>query len=358
MYRLMRNRRRLWFLGLVVSGAFLLGAFIYISGPRQVWQEVRAVGLWGFLAIVGNLLAVFVAWLLSWYVLLRSAGVRVPWRTLAGSLVSGFAVGYLTPSMYLGGEPVRAYAVANRAGVPMALVMATVVLERLLAGVALIGFAAMGGAFAVASGELSRGDKQAVAAGLGIISLSVFLGLASFARDWRLVSRGLAVLARRAPGRERLLRAASRVAEMEKEVHRALRFRVSHALLAFALQLLVVFFNFLRPQVFFYFTQRTAFSLGQLSLYFTLNVFLTTVLWITPGGLGIAEGGRIGIFALLGIRASGAVAFSVVYRFVELLVVGIGLLLVLRWGALRLQQAFVGGKVEGQVTTGGEHDEA
>ncbi len=354
----MSNRRRLWFLGLVISGAFLLGALIYVSGPRLVWQEVRAVGVWGFVAIVGNLLAVFVAWLLSWYVLLRSAGVRVPWRTLAGALVSGFSVGYLTPSMYLGGEPVRAYAVANRAGVPMALVMATVVLERLLAGVALIGFATMGGAFVLASGELTRGDKQAVAAGLGLISVLVFLGLASFVWDWRLLSRGLSALASRVPGRERLLRAAARVAEMEREVHRALRFRLSHTLLAFALQLLLVLLNFLRPQVFFYFTQRTLFSLGQLALYFTLNVFLTTVLWLTPGGLGIAEGGRIGIFTLLGIRASGAVAFSVVYRFVELLIVGCGLLLVLRWGALKVRRGMACLGSEGREAPGGEHEDA
>ncbi|MFO8033862.1 MAG: flippase-like domain-containing protein [Candidatus Bipolaricaulota bacterium] len=350
----MRKRKRLWFLGLVVGGAFLLGAFIYISGPELVWEEVRAVGLWGILAIVGNLIAVFAAWLLSWFVLLRSAGVRVPWKTLAGALVSGFSVGYLTPSMHLGGEPVRAYVVADRAGVPMSLVMATVVLERLVAAMALIGIAIMGGGFVIASGNVSSGDKQAVAVGLGIITVFLTLALVSFVGDWRLLSRGLAMLSRRAPGRERMLRAADRVAEMEGEVHRALRFRLSHTLIALALQLLLVFLNFLRPQVFFYFTQRTVFSFSQLSLYFTLNVFLTTILWLTPGGLGIAEGGRIGIFKLLGIRASSAVAFSVVYRFVEFLIVGIGVLILLRWSALRLLRALAGAGMRGQAAPGGE----
>ncbi len=342
----------MWFAVLVALGGGLFGAFVYLSGPQLVWQELRSLGVWGFVAICLNLLLALLAWLVSWHVLLRSAGVRVPWGTLVGALVSGFSVSYLTPSMYLGGEPVRAYAVAQRADVPMALVMATVVLERLLAGVALIVFATMGGAYVVASVELTPGDKQAVAAGLGVIAVSVTLGLVSFARDWRLLSRGLTALARRVPGRERIVRAAERVAEMEKEVHQALRLRPSHTLVAFGLQLLVVFFNFLRPQVFFYFTQRAVFSLGQLSLYFTLNVFLTTVLWLTPGGLGIAEGGRIGILALLSIPASGAVAFSVVYRFVEMLVVGAGLLLVFRWSALRLQHVLSGGKsaLAGEVT--------
>ncbi len=338
----MNIRRRFVFAGLVLGGAFLLGGAIYLSGPARVWEQVRAVGVWGILAISGNLLFVFVCWMLSWSVLLRSAGIRVPWRTLVGSLVGGFAVGYITPSMHLGGEPLRAYAVSERTGVPMAVVMATVVLERLLAAVALIAIAAMGGAFVLASGDVEASHKQAIASGLGVTAVVVAVALLSFVRDWRLLSNVLRIVARRLPGRERLMRAAARVAETEREIHQALRFRRSHATLAFGLQLLLVFLNFLRPQVFFFFTQRTVFSLGELSLYFTLNVFLTTIFWITPGGLGIAEGGRIGIFKLLGIEASGAVAFSVVYRFVELLVVGAGLALLLRWSAIRVRRALAG----------------
>ncbi len=339
---------------LMLIGLTLLGVFVHISGPRQVWHEVRAVGLWGFVAVTANVVAVLFVWMLSWSVLLRSAGVRVPWSTLAGSLLSGFAVSYLTPSMHLGGEPVRAYAVARRAGVPMARVVATVVLERLLAALALVCVAAMGGLFVLASRELPRTDKQGVAVGLAAIIAFVGIGLLSFARDYRWLSRGISALARRAPGRDRMARASARVAEMEQEVHRALRYRLFHTLLAFGLQLLVVFLNYLRPLVFFYFTQRIVFGFSQLSLYFTLNVFLTTVFWVTPGGLGIAEGGRMGILALVGIPGSGAIAFSVVYRFVEMLGVLIGILLMLRWGAVRVERGRVGVGNPGDPASGGE----
>jgi len=342
--------------GLVLGGAFLLGGIIYISGPALVWEEVRAVGLWGILAIAANLFLMFFCWALSWFVLLRSGGIRVPWRTLAGSLVGGFAVGYLTPSMHLGGEPLRAYAVSERAGVPMATVMATVVLERLLAAVALIAVAAMGGAFVLASGEVEASHKHAIASGLGITAVFVAGALLSFVRDWRLLSSALRIVGRRVPGRKWIVRAAARVAETEREVHQSLRFHRSHATLAFGLQLLLVFLNFLRPQVFFFFTQRTVFSWGELSLYFTLNVFLTTIFWVTPGGLGIAEGGRVGIFKLLGIPASGAVAFSVVYRFVELLIVGVGIVILLRWSALRLQRALAGAGDGHRAAPGGDDE--
>ncbi len=350
----MRKRKRYLPLVLMLVGLALLVVFVYISGPRRVWEEVRAVGLWGFLAVTANVVAILLSWMMSWSVLLRSAGVRVPWSTLAGSLLSGFAVSYLTPSMHLGGEPVRAYAVARRAGVPMSRVVATVVLERLLAALALVCVAAMGGLFVLASRELERGDKQGVAVGLGVIMVFVAVGLLSFARDYRWLSRGMSALARRAPGRERMARASVRIAEMEEEVHRALRYRPLHTLLAFGLQLLVVFLNYLRPLVFFYFTQRIVFGFSQLSLYFTLNVFLTTVFWVTPGGLGIAEGGRMGILALLGIPGSGAIAFSVVYRFVEMMGVLIGIVLMLRWGAMRVERGLAGVEDRADPASGGE----
>lgn len=52
--------------------------------------------------------------------------------------------------------------------------------------------------------------------------------------------------------------------------------------------------------------------------------------------MGVAEGGRIGIFSLLAIPPSGALAYSVSYRFVELCLVGVGIWLMLRRGLLRL----------------------
>lgn len=345
----MRANKSWWLLCLIAVGAALLGGLIYVSGPGQVLDNLMAVGLWGFLAVLGNVLCSLVAWLISWGILLRGAGIRVSWSGLGVALVSGYSISYLTPSMYLGGEPVRAYLVSKRAGVPMARVMATVVVERLLAGVALLLFASLGGFFVLISPQLTLADKRAVGITLGI--MAGFLGLAifSFARNYHWISRLIRLLARVLPGRGKLLRAAAKVSETEQEIFHAFTKHLACTAAAFVFQILAVFFNYLRPQVFFYFTHKTLFSAPQLSLYFTLNAFLTAFFWITPGGMGIAEGGRMGIFSLLGIRASGALAFSVMYRVAELAFVALGIYLLLQQGLVRLRAGRVEVKTESGV---------
>ncbi|MBC7098592.1 flippase-like domain-containing protein [Candidatus Bipolaricaulota bacterium] len=339
-------------LGLIGVGVALLGGLIYISGPRLVFQEIKAVGAWGFVAVVANVLCSLLAWLVSWVILLHAAGIHPGWGSASTALVAGYAISYLTPSMYLGGEPVRAYLVAKKTGVPMAQVMATVVVERLLAGLAILIFASLGGFFALVSPNLPLADKRTLGIALGIMAVFLFLAIFSFARNYHWISRLIRLLARLLPGRGRLLEAAAKVAETEQEIYYAFTRRLGFTSLAFLFQILTVFFNYLRPQVFFYFTQKTLFTATQLSLYFTLNAFLTAFLWITPGGMGVAEGGRMGIFSLLGIRPSGALAFSVLYRFAELVFVGGGIYLMLHRGLVRLGK----GRMEMKAENGVSHD--
>lgn len=329
------TRRWPVFLGLALVGLLLLAALVYISDPLLVWAELYAVGVWGLFVVSANVLCSLVAATASWYVLLRSAGILVPLASSAGAYICGYALNYITPVMYLGGEPVRVYLVARRAGVPMARVAATVVVERLLAALSVLAFVSIGIFFVLGSPGLSPADKRWMEIGLGIAVAFVLAVLLSFVRDYRWLSRLITRLAKPFPGRGRTLRAAARVAETEREVYAAFAHRFPHTLLALLLQLASVFFSYLRPQVFLHFTQSPLCTFPQLSFYFTLNFFLTVFLWITPGGVGIAEGGRMGIFSLIGLRPSQALAFSVLFRAAELIVVAVGLYLLVHQGILR-----------------------
>ncbi|GAB4304705.1 MAG: UPF0104 family protein [Candidatus Bipolaricaulota bacterium] len=323
--------------GLMIGGIALFGALVYWSGAGQVVAEIVGMGIGGFSAVVLSVVASIGTWTLSWYALLRGAGIAMRWRHTVSPLLAGFAVSYLTPSLYLGGEPVRAYWVARDRGTPMARVMATAVVERILAGFSILAFASIGAVFAVTSPRLSLANKGAVGIALAVLALFLVLLLIPFARHARWLSRLLAWTARFLPGRRRLLRAAAHVAEMEEEIHRAFSHYLGYTLLAFAFQLLTVFLNYIRPQIFFHFTQRALFTFPQLSLYFTLSIFLDAFVWVTPGGFGLTDGGRVMVFTLLGIPASGGVAFTVVYRFVDLVLVGLGAQLLLRRGLISLR---------------------
>jgi uncharacterized membrane protein YbhN (UPF0104 family) len=100
------------------------------------------------------------------------------------------------------------------------------------------------------------------------------------------------------------------------------------------------FLVYMRPQVFFYFSTNHTFDFTQLSLLFTLNIMISFFLWITPGGLGTGEAASIGIFALVGVGRAEAVAFSLMFKFVELLLVGVGLFYLFNKGISRLLRVF------------------
>ncbi len=318
-------------------GLGLFAGLLYASGPGRVWQELRAVGVGGLLAVVGNVALSFFAWTLSWFLLLRGAGIALPWKKVLSPMLAGSAVTYLTPSAYVGGEPVRVYWVAKETGVSLARVAATVLVERLLAGVSLLAFLALGGFFAFISPTMAPADKGAVGLGLGLMALFWVLGLVAFLGNRRWLSRSLGALGRWVPGRGAWARLAQSAAAMEHQIHQVFARCPGHALAALLLQLLTVFLTYIRPQMFLYFARQALFTFPQLSLFFTLNVFIGAFLWLTPGGLGLADGGRAGVFRLLGIPVSSAFAYNLLFRFVEFIQVGLGLYLLMRQGLLRGQ---------------------
>lgn len=309
-------------------------------------KELVAVGWLGFLAVVGNVVLSFFTWTVSWFLLLRAAGISVGWRQVLSPMLAASAVTYITPSAYLGGEPIRAYWVAKEAGVPMARVLATAMVERLLAGASLLAFASVGGFFALFSPAVSIADKGAVALGLGAMAIFLSLATFSFARNRRWLSRALRALGRVIPWRGTLARLAQSAAEMENQIYQVFANRLGHALAALFLQLATMFLTYIRPQLFFYFAKQALFTFAQLSLFFTLNVFISAFLWLTPGGFGLADGGRAGVFQLLGIPISSAFAYNVLFRFVELLQVGLGLYVLVRRGLFRWALARPRVKVE------------
>ena len=304
---------------------FILFAFVlYRAGPMEVLGEIRKLGLEGAAGVLGSVIAALFFWGLSWKVLLSSLGIRPGWSRLFGALASGFAVSYLTPSAYLGGEPVRVILVGKE-GVPLTEVTATVVVERILGAMSTVLFASMGGFFAIGSPSISPFTKKVLLVSLGGLLIFVLFAFWSFVRNYRLISRGFSALFSRLPRAKFLQRASEKVGEVEETAHKVLSRRPLHALLAFLFQSLAVFCNYMRPQMFFGLGQKTWLTFPQLSLYFSLNAVVSTFFWVTPAGLGIAEGGRVAILGIIGITPERALAFALTFRFLELVFVGIGI---------------------------------
>ena len=325
----------------VVVGLGLLGGVLYYVGWRGVFHEINALGVVGIFAVTGDVFLAIVAWILSWWVVLRSYGIKLSLNGIVGARLSGYAVSYLTPSLYFGGEPIRAMMVVDRTPAPTTRIFATIVVERFLGGLSLVVFIFIGSFYAMISPRIAPEQRQIIMIGVAFIFFWIAIGLINFAGNFKWISRVIRLLRYPLPRwRNGFERAAEKVSETEDEIYDAFTRHWRGTLLAFVIQLLATFFVYMRPQVFFHFSAHTTFDFAQLSLLFTLNILLSSFLWITPGGLGTGEAVLIGIFRLVEVGKEGAVAFSLMFKFVELLIVAIGLFYLFNKGIGQLFSRF------------------
>jgi len=312
----------------VAAGLATLGGVLYIVGWRRIFAEMHALGGAGIAAVVGNTLLAMATWILCWWIILRSYGIRLPVRKVIGARMSGYAVSYLTPTMYFGGEPVRALMVVGASDVPTTRIFATIIVERFLGGLSMIVFILIGSFYAITAPKFPWEYKRFLIAGLLFILFWIIIGLINFAWNFKWISRTIRLLGRLlARWNPPLQKAADHVSETEDEIFYAFTKHWKGTLLAFLVQTVATSFIYLRPQVFFHFSADLQLTFPQLSLLFTLNILVSSFLWITPGGLGTGEAAQIGVFRLVvpSISAQGVVAYSLLFKFAESLLVGIGL---------------------------------
>ena len=336
-----QGRKRLSSTLSIAAGLVLLGIVLYYVGWSSILAQIHALGAIGIIAVIGNVLLTTVTWVVSWWIILISYGIKLPLRRIVGARLSGFAVSYVTPTLYFGGEPVRALMVAGQTSAPTTRVFATVVVDRFLGALSLIAFIFIGVFYAIVSPQVAMGERRAVVIGVAFIAFWIIIGLINFAGNYKWISRLIRLL--KHPFRRwhnGIERAADHVAETEDEIYEAFTRHWKGTLLAFLVQLLSNFLVYMRPQVFFHFSSNQTFDFTQLSLLFTLNIMLSFFLWITPGGLGTGEAGLIGIFKLVGVSKEGAVAFSLMFKFVEFIIVGIGLVYLFNKGISRMAHRF------------------
>ncbi len=360
-------RRHLFVLVSAILGAgILLGVLIYLgwgSVPSQglaLWarflagvgivvNQIGMLGLWGFLSLTGIILATLICWSLSWWIILRAYGVRVSWWATWRARVCGFAITYLTPSMYLGGEPASVYLIAReqQGASPATRIVATILVAKLLEGLCLLAFIYLGVYYALVTKLLPLDDTGAIVTGMVLFGVFLALLMVNLAGHRLWGTRVLGWLKERLPWKRALEIAQVKVREVEEDVFIAFREHGRATLLAFFLNLLATFFVYLRPQVFFLFALRAFFPWSYLSVIYTLFIFLGAFFWITPGGTGIFEVGSWGIFSLfplislvthapIAVPQESAIAFALTLKTIEFPLVGLGLFYLIRVGFLKI----------------------
>lgn len=121
----------LFILSLVIGIALFISVLYYIG-----LENLRAVFLsfsWATIAVVVALtfLQIFII-IYRWQLILGTQGDKIPFKKLLAPKFVGFAVSYLTPGLYVGGEPVRAYLLKKNTGVRLSHGFASIIVDKIL----------------------------------------------------------------------------------------------------------------------------------------------------------------------------------------------------------------------------------
>jgi putative membrane protein len=198
---------------LTAFGLALLAALIYQAGPRRLATHLAALGPWAPIIFVPYALAAAfdaAGWRAT-FVLPRPSF----WLLYVVRLI-GEALNSVTPTAYVGGEPIKAY-VLNRFGVPLTEGATSVILAKMALTIAQIAFVILGIALFFAGRGMTPRELALLAAaaalGFGIVALLIVwqsrglvTGVVRFARRLFPRARFLARVAERAPTIDEKLR--------------------------------------------------------------------------------------------------------------------------------------------------------
>ncbi len=314
--------------------ALLVFLFVKVLDFRQVRKYIELITPQVILGILAFQLAVLVIQSFQWALILREAGIyRGIWWTF-WSRVSGFALTYLTPSMYFGGEPVRA-SLYKDGRMSYQKVYATIALDKyielagkipcIVAGFSLlVYFAHTGTVLILVAGTIV----------FGFVGLFVFLIVKLFSSRTFIITffkRVLRPLSRLNPSLSgKVLRALE---EFATHVHDIIGRRK-----IFYLAMLASFFVAVIEVLQ---TWYILFVLGHPSLPNSLVIFSTVVvqglIGLLPGNIGGMEGTHLFIFNLLQIGSNPSLVYTIILRIGQMSMVLLGLLNIFAWRVDRVR---------------------
>ncbi|HAF71030.1 TPA: hypothetical protein DCL37_06795 [Candidatus Acetothermia bacterium] len=315
-----------------ILGMALLAAMVWIASPTAVLARLGALGPWGIASFLASSFLSFLCGVQGWRCLLQVYVGPNRFTQTLGIMAGGYAVGYLTPTLHLGGEPVRAVLASQGFSTPGHEVVATIIIEKLLYLVGVTTLLIMGGVIGL-RWELPPALRQGVLSFAGTAAAVVGTTLVGIARRATWASRCSGFVLRFLPKWAWLKQASGALERTEREASRALLEDHGKAALKAAVFIfLSVGLSVIAPLIFFAFAYGRILSPGELALFFALSTMFSLFSWLTPGAIGIAEGAYAGIFKIMGLPMEGAVAFALAQKAAALPIVGLGLVYLSRRG--------------------------
>ncbi len=308
-----------------VSGfAFLL----YSLDASAVYTSIFQLK-WKFLLILIPYTLVFVLDTLGWKYALKNLTPNLKFVGLFTARMAGESINCLTPSAYLGGEPIKAYLLSTY-NISIVDGMASVVISRTIMTVAQVLFVLMGVCLALFK---LKNTFSLLAVG----TITLFLGIPLIGIIFVSQKVGLFMTTLNLLRRFKInIRFLEERADKLKELDDTISEFYSSNKRGFYLCFLFYFLGWLAGVIEVYLILK---FLG-VSMDFT-GVFIIEALFTVarsvssfiPGSLGGQEGGVVLIFLALSLTAQVGLSFCIIRRLREAIWIGAGLIVLAKWQA-------------------------
>ncbi len=296
----------------LLIGAVFVAVMVCRVGPAQVWQTLAKVG-WRIGIIVAMELLVHLTSARAWWRLYPSATRRNVFRRLSLTYFAGTALNDITPGVPVGGDPFKAFAL--REHVSMAVTTATLLSAKLAQALARMLFAIAGMVLAAHSLKIHLLPLRGLIIGFGLVGL----GLAIFAF---LQIRGFAGSARKLFRYSWFPRTWSeRIGEALNHVDLHLSDLYKGRPFDFVASIGLVFVGLLIGVLQIWLLMRwidiPCGWTGSVAVE-ALSVALAFALFAIPSSFGVQEGGKLLVFASLGLPLSAGLTVGLVFRIAAL----------------------------------------
>ena len=304
-----------------VIGALLFALLIYKIGPRYIWENIKNLTWQKFLILFFLHFIFFLFRTMNWRIIYKKYEKNAHFGSLLAARISGDAISYLTPSAYLGGEPVRALmATQTSRGKSLASVIVDKTIEVLIIILMIIG----GVIIAISRIQLPTHYKLIL---LGFVSGAFFFIIFIFIKQRQGFLNWIFSTLKKIKIKPKFIeKNREKIEEIDSDISKFYKSHKKTFLLVFFLY--AVEFLFLTAEIFvtllFINAEGATFLTGFLiATLGSIVIIMPTV----PASLGTYEITYVAVFVLLGLGADVAITLTLIRRIIGLSWSGVGLLL-------------------------------
>jgi uncharacterized protein (TIRG00374 family) len=349
-------KKRLFYIlsiGLGVSGFCTIPFFV---GMHDVLWTIGHVGWFGIVLCVTNASCTLVIPAISWWLLMRAAGIPVTCSAAIQANLMGFPLDFVVPSAYLGGEPLKMVYIAHVCQVSPQRVLATIIVAKFQEFGGLISGMIVATAVFIWHTD-TVATRQTVLLIVVMVILVGLLGITlyAFMGCFKPIVTLLMCLARWRIFHQQMAQLQVFAEALGHHISLVLTAHAFVFLLAQSIVCLSVISLFIRPWLFFWFLPGTRLSFDQLCALFVLTN-LVNLLTVVPGGLGWFEATMVGYARAVGLGDDKGVAFALVSRIADVTLLTMGSWLSLHYGLSHITRGQAGEQASKDV--GQTHGEA